>query len=163
MKLDARSWVAPIVALVVLALVLNLTLVALRTSGVWNRAKVAFRPVKVTPYARLDQVLANRPVPGATASLRDPFSFGPAPQVANVTPRVHHPVAPPPPPQPVLTSIVWDADPRATIRWSGRDYSVRANSLFADFRVVSITAQQVVLERGGENLVLRLPVKGESP
>jgi hypothetical protein len=43
------------------------------------------------------------------------------------------------------------------------DYSVRTNTLFADFRVVSITAQWVVLDRGGESLVLRLPVKGDSP
>ena len=163
MKLDAKSLIAPIVALIVLALVLNVTLAALRTSGVWNRARVAFRPAKSNPYERLDQVLATSPGPGGPTLMRDPFSFGPALVVVNRPTRPHRPVTPPPPPVPVLTSIVWDADPRATVRWNGRDYSVRANSLFADFRVVSITAQQVVLERGGENLVLRLPVKGESP
>jgi hypothetical protein len=63
----------------------------------------------------------------------------------------------------VLTSIVWDNDPRATVRWEGRDYSVRENSLFADFRVTGIRRDQVVLERGGERLVLRLPQKGEQP
>jgi hypothetical protein len=57
---------------------------------------------------------------------------------------------------PVLTSIVWDADPRATIRFNGRDYSVRQAALFDDYRVVSITRDQVVLDRLGESLVLRL-------
>ena len=162
MKLDAKNLVAPLVALVVLALVLNITLAALRTSEVWNRARVAFRPAKSNPYERLDLALATPPNARGVTVLRDPFTFGAVAIIIN-TPRLHKPLKPAPPPQPVLTSIVWDADPRATIRWNSRDYSVRANSLFADFRVVSITAQQVVLERGGENLVLRLPVKGESP
>jgi hypothetical protein len=65
------------------------------------------------------------------------------------------------PPKPTLTSIVWDADPRATVRYEGNDYSVRANSLFADFRVTSITANQVVLDRNGEQIVLTLNPKGE--
>jgi hypothetical protein len=162
-KFDAKALVAPLVALVVLALVLNITLAALRTSEVWNRSRVAYRPAKANPYERLDLALAIRPGPSGVMLLRDPFTFGASVLVINTAPRLHQPLKPVPPPQPVLTSIVWDADPRATVRWNGRDYSVRANSLFADFRVVSITAQQVVLERGGENLVLRLPVKGESP
>ncbi|HET7225678.1 MAG TPA: hypothetical protein VFK69_08155, partial [Candidatus Eisenbacteria bacterium] len=66
-----------------------------------------------------------------------------------------------PAPQPVLTAIVWDADPRATVHWNGRDYSVHVNSLFDEFRVRSITQTQVVLERGNESLVLELPRKGE--
>jgi len=63
----------------------------------------------------------------------------------------------------VLTTIVFDADPRATVRWDGRDYSVRAGALFADFRVVSITRDQVVLDHAGESVVLKLPRKGDSP
>jgi len=65
------------------------------------------------------------------------------------------------PPPPVLTSIIWDSDPRATLRYDGRDFSVRENSLFADFRVTSITSTQVVLERNGEPLVLTLRSKGD--
>jgi hypothetical protein len=61
---------------------------------------------------------------------------------------------------PLLTSIVWDADPRATIRYDGHDYSVRENSLFADFRVKSISRTEVVLERGGQPLGLTLRSKG---
>ena len=62
---------------------------------------------------------------------------------------------------PVLTAIIFDNDPRATIRYDGRDYPVRVNSLFADFRVVRIAADEVVLDRAGETLVLKLPSKGD--
>jgi len=71
------------------------------------------------------------------------------------------PIAPVEPPQPSLTAIIWDDDPRATVRWDGRDFSVRANSLFADFTVKSIRPTEVVLERGGQQMVLRLIKKGE--
>jgi len=74
------------------------------------------------------------------------------------------PVAAAPPaqaPQPLLTSIIWDADPRATVRWDGRDFPVRENSLFADFIVKSIRRDEVVLERDGQQLVLKLTKKGE--
>lgn len=154
MKLSARALFEPLVGLLVLALVLNVTLAALRTSGAW-RARTAPRPARVSPYAALDQVLGARR-PETSAAVRNPFSFGGPTATAAVTPRPHRPIPPPPPPLPILTSIVWDADPRATIRFNGRDYSVRPSGLFDDFRVVSITRDQVVLDRAGESLVLRL-------
>jgi hypothetical protein len=73
-------------------------------------------------------------------------------------------VEPPPAPvpeEPTLTAIIWDQDPRATVRWDGRDFSVRENSLFADFTVKSIRPTEVVLERGGQQVVLRLAKKGD--
>jgi hypothetical protein len=38
---------------------------------------------------------------------------------------------------------------------------VQVNTLFDEFRVRSITRSQVILERGGETLVLQLPKKGD--
>ena len=106
MKPDARTWAAPIVALAVLALVLNVTMSALRTSGVWNRVRIVHRPAKMNPYARLDDILASRPGAEDASGLRDPFAFGAAPaQIASTKPRCR-PIAPPPP-RPVLTAIVW--------------------------------------------------------
>ncbi len=61
----------------------------------------------------------------------------------------------------MLTAIVFDADPRALLRWNGRDYSVRPGGLFDDFQVVSITRDQVVLSRNGENIVLQRKSQGE--
>jgi hypothetical protein len=66
------------------------------------------------------------------------------------------------PARPQLTAIVWVEDnPSATIRWNGRDHAVQVNTLFDEFRVRSITREQVILERGGETLVLQLPRKGD--
>ena len=62
----------------------------------------------------------------------------------------------------MLTSIVWlENNPSATLRWNGRDYPVQTNTLFDEFRVQSITRNQVTLVRGGETLVLQLPKKGD--
>jgi hypothetical protein len=55
----------------------------------------------------------------------------------------------------VLTAIVADNDPRAVIRYEDRNFTVKAGDLFADFRVVSITASEVVLESNGQRYVLR--------
>ena len=52
-------------------------------------------------------------------------------------------------------------NPSATIRWNGKDRTVQVNTLFDEFRVRSITRDQVILERGGETLVLQLPRKGD--
>jgi hypothetical protein len=162
-RLDARTLFAPLLALLVLIVVLGQTLGALRASGAWARAAQETRIRLEDPYARLDGLLAGPAPAFDRAAVRDPFAV-PAPPVATVTRAVpRRPTPPPPPPRPVLTSIVWDNDPRATVRWEGRDYSVRENSLFADFRVTGIRRDQVVLERGGERLVLRLPQKGEQP
>lgn len=156
MKPSSRSLVAPLVGLGVLALVLNVTLAAVRTTGAWKRARGTTAATGQNPYSALDQQLARR---GASAvpAIRSPFAFGGIAVAALPVERPRRPVVPPPPPVPVLTAIVWDADPRATIRYNGRDYSVRTSALFDEFRVVSISRDQVVLDRGGESLVLRLP------
>jgi hypothetical protein len=61
----------------------------------------------------------------------------------------------------VLTAIVFDADPRALVRWQGREYTVRPGGIFAEFEVESITRDQVVLKRGPENIVLRRKPQGD--
>jgi hypothetical protein len=160
MKIDARVLIAPILAVLILLLIASETREALHLSGAWHKPQPA-RAVSADPFAPLDRTLASEPPP-APSGLRDPFSTATAAPVAarvDRTPARHKP--PPPPPKPVLTSIVFDADPRATVRWDGRDYSVRAGTLFADFRVVSISRDQVVLDRNGESVILSLPRKGE--
>lgn len=162
MRLSIRNVFAPVLAVLMLVLVLNVTLSALGASGAWRRVRTRPSAMRENLYAPLDRLLAERAAGVALDPVRNPFAFRSEP-VASTTngtvPRVRRPVPPPPPPAPQLTSIVWDADPRATIRWGGRDWSVRPNTLFDEFRVVSIARDQVVLERGAESLVLRLPNK----
>ena len=160
MKLDPGSWLAPLVAVVLLGITVRQTADALHASGTWPR-RAPSAPVRPpNPYAGIDRLLARTTPPAETHGLRDPFQFGAVPRaaVARSSPVVVVPAQPAPP---VLTSIIWDSDPRATLRYDGRDFSVRENSLFADFRVTSITSTQVVLERNGEPLVLTLRSKGE--
>jgi hypothetical protein len=161
MKLDLARLVGPLVAVMVLVLILQQTLGALRAGGVWGPRHNATAP-PASPFARIEGLLA--PAASETpAALRNPFTFGrgPVPVV------MRRPVAPPAPvpiepERPVLTSIVWlESNPSATVRWDGRDYPVQTNTLFDEFRVQSITRNQVTLERGGETLVLQLPKKGD--
>ena len=164
MRLDPKSLIGPAIALIVLLGVVQQTSSALKSSGAW-RARPARAIAPNDPYAVLDQALA-RPLLSTPTQARDPFGYTPpAPRPVAVrgptTPTRVEPVVPAPPPRPVLTSIIFDADPRATVRYNGRDYSVRENSLFAEFRVTSITASQVVLDHNGESLVLVLRPKGE--
>ena len=164
MRIDARALIVPIAALVVLVLTLQQTLGALRDSGSWRRGARARVVQSDDPYTRIDNLLANEATPLSAERLRNPFAFGAA--GAPGTPIVTHAgtkwVRPrPAPPQPALTSIIWDADPRATVRYDGRDFSVRVNTLFADFRVKSITSNEVVLDRNGESIVLTLRPKGD--
>ena len=164
MKLDLRPWLAPLLAVVLLGVTMKQTGDALRTSGTWPHRAHSAPARPPDPYARLDRVLDRGAARTETRGLRDPFQFGPAPRPAvarsaRAAERAAEPAAEPPPP--VLTSIIWDSDPRATLRYDGRDFSVRENSLFADFRVTSITSTQVVLERNGEPLVLTLRSKGD--
>ncbi len=160
MRIEGRALIPWLVGILVLVVVLTQTASALRQSGTWTGKPRSPAVQPADPYAPLERTLAQgtRALP---AGLRNPLVFGGAP-VAIVTRPVQHRTLPPPPPaRPVLTSIIWDNDPRATVRWNDRDYSVRPGSLFADFRVVSISRDQVVLDKGGETLVLKLPRKGE--
>jgi len=149
-----------LLALLALLAVTGVTLAALRDSDRWRheRPRSARMPV-VDPYAALAHTLAHgdslAPPP------RDPFRFGEA-RAATAAPRPR--VQPPPvaaPELPVLTAIVFDVDPRAVIQYEGRNYVVRAGDLFADYRVLSVTADAVVLERAGQRVVLKLPAKGD--
>ena len=160
MKFDLRPWLSPLVAVVLLGLTMKQTADALRTSGTWPQRSHSAPVRPPDPYARLDRVLDRAGAPTETQGLRDPFQFGPVPRAA-VARSAPIAVSAPEPLPPVLTSIIWDSDPRATLRYDGRDFSVRENSLFADFRVTSITSTQVVLERNGEPLVLTLRSKGD--
>lgn len=166
MKIDPRSLVAPIFGVLVLVLVVQNTTGALKASGTWQpEAKTRVRPE--SPYARLDLILSRPGTAPLPDAIRDPFGYGGATPRPSVTPSLPRrslepqPIVPAEPPRPSLTAIIWDDDPRATVRWDGRDFSVRTNSLFADFTVKSIRPTEVVLERGGQQMVLRLIRKGE--
>ena len=151
MRLDPVRWAGRLLALVLLALVVQQTMDAVGSSGVWSRRPPTTAPS--SPYGELERLLAADERSGVAPVARDPFAFGRAPaRTAPQRPAAvgHAPAAAPP----VLTAIFWDDDPRAILRWNGRDYAVRADSLVGGFRVARITAQQVILERGMETLVL---------
>lgn len=161
MKIRPQTLFPPLVGVVLLLLVLRQTLSALAQAGAWQ-GRARFEENRAAdPYARIDRLLDRASMRIATEPVRDPFDFGgvrvPVVQRVAVARNDTGRVAPPPAPViPTLTSIVWDEDPRATIRYDGRDFSVRENTLFADFRVRSISRTEVVLDRGGESLVLTL-------
>jgi hypothetical protein len=162
MRLDLARLIGPLVAALVLLIVLQQTLGALRAGGVWGQRHTTVAPA-ASPFARIDGLLmpARSEPP---AALRDPFTFGRAPaRVVTRRPVALQPEpAPVVPAQPVLTSIVWlESNPSATLRWNDRDYPVQTNTLFDEFRVQSIARNQVTLLRGDEILVLQLPKKGD--
>ena len=161
MRIEPEKLIGPLVALLLLVMIGQQTVGALRGTGVWSRRR-ASAPV-ASPYARLESLLGTADTLGSAGAVRDPFAFGrvPAPDVGRrAAPRPKP--APAPPARPVLTSIIWsDTSPSATIRWNGRDYPVQVNTLFDEFRVRSITRDQVILEHGAETLVLQLPRKGD--
>ena len=166
MRIEPRTLAVPLVAGLVLVLALQQTLGALRMSGSWHMRGHTPKVRSDDPYSFIDELLASHPPAIAVDQLRNPFAFGAAPKPAGTAEAPHRPtqavrVTPTGPPPPVLTAIVWDNDPRATVRYDGRDFSVRENSLFADFRVTSISSTKVVLERNGEAIVLTLPPKGD--
>ena len=163
MKIDMRVWMAPILAIVLLGITLQQTMGALKTAGAWRKQQ-ATRPTTQNPYAHLD-ALVSAPQPEIPETMRNPLNYGnrPAP-VRRPTRRTSTPRPPVerPKPKPVLTSIIWDNDPRATLRYNERDFSIREDGLFADFRVVRITQTMVILERNGERTVLTIRPKGDS-
>lgn len=159
------SLLMPIVAVAVLALVVFQTAGALRASGAWSRgarpARSGVIPAEPDPFLPLSNELARPLPPLEGRSLRDPFSLGSAPVAVDPKPVVRKPVVPPAPPKPVLTAIVWDTDPRAIVRWQGRDLTVRAGGLFDVFQVVDITRDHVTLNRGSETIVLQRKPQGD--
>jgi len=155
-------FVAPLLAAAVFAFVTAQTMAALQESGVWNfSSRRAFTPPP-DPLLALDGVIAKVQSVTFSGAVRNPFGYGAATPRPNPTrPVVRRPVTPKPPPVPVLTAIVYDADPRAIVHWNGRDYTVRRGGLFDDFIVLSIGRDQVVLRRGSESIVLRRQPQGE--
>lgn len=152
------SWlIGPLVAAVVLAFIGFTTWETLRVTGAFGTARTAPAVRTVDPYTTLDAAL-GRPHGGETA-VRDPLSFGTALVVTPdpARPVVRRPVEPAPPTRPVLTAIVYDTDPRALVRWGGREWTVRPGGLFDDFVVRAITRDQVTLQRGSETIVLQRP------
>ena len=162
MNIEPRMLLKPVVALGVMILIVAQTQNAIRRSGVWSRSKSMHAPA-ADPFAQLDRDLTTITA-GSAAVPRDPMAFGASLAArggAAGRPHALQPAAVSPVATPVLTAIVWDADPTASIRLGGHDYTVRVNSLFADYQVTNISREQVVLAHGGESLVLKLQSKGE--
>ena len=162
MNRDIGRFIAPFFALALMALVVFQTLQALQEAGVWRfGAREVFVP-PADPLAPLDGLVARVQESTFSSASRDPFGYG----QSAIRPGgdrlvVRRPVVPRPPPLPVLTAIVYDADPRAIVRWDGREYTVRPEGIFAEFVVESITRDQVVLQRGPEKIVLRRKPLGD--
>jgi hypothetical protein len=160
MKLDLRGFIAPVLALALLGITVQHTMQALHTAGTW-RTRTVETPPPTDPYALFDAVL-SAPQIDVPDDLRNPLDYQArvVPRPRPTPPRRRPPVEQPDP-VPVLTAIIWDADPRATVRYRDRDFSIRENGLFADYQVLRITQDQVVLQRNGERIVLTLP-KGDT-
>lgn len=162
MNRDPFRLLAPLLALAVFGLVCAQTLEALQASGVWHiGARKAWIP-PADPLAALDGLVARVHEASFAGAGRDPFGYvsvAPRPQPSG--PVVRRPVVPPPPELPVLTAIVYDSDPRALVRWQGREYTVRGGGLFDEFLVERIARDHVVLKRGSESVVLRRKPQGE--
>lgn len=162
MNRDAGRLLAPLLAAALFAFVLWQTVHALQDSGVWRFGVRRTVAPAADPLADLDGVIARVQDAAPPAPGRNPFAYGAAaPRPETLTPVVHKPAPPPVPEVPVLTAIVFDADPRAQIRWKGREYTVRNGGLFDEFVVVSISRDQVVLKRGADNVVLQRKAQGE--
>jgi hypothetical protein len=159
-NLELKHVLGPLIALVILAVIGLQTSDALRHSGTWAaRPRVRATPAP-DPYASLEARLASPHKDLVLASLRDPFAYGRVSAPARRAPE--RPKAPPPPPKPILTGILADNDPRAFIRYRDRNYTVKIGDLFADLKVVSITRDQVVLDRSnGERMTLQRLTKGD--
>lgn len=147
---------APLIAVGLFAFIGWQTLGALHVAGAWVQPNAPEPLASDGPFAQLDGLLAAAEHP-ARATALDPFVFGGA--VAAVTPVtskpvVKKPVIPPPPPRPVLTAIVWAAEPSAVVHWKDHDWTLHPGALFDEFQVLSISRDQVVLKRGDENIVL---------
>jgi len=162
MKIDGKALIAPLLAAAVLGLVIVQTMQAMERAGAWasRRPKASFARAE-DPYVSLDRAIASASTSPETGLARDPFYLGTGAPVAVTPLRPRRVVTPGPPPRPILTAIVWDNDPRALVRWNDRDYTVRTNDLFDEFRVLSISREQVVLDRKGESMTLRRPHQGE--
>ncbi len=164
MNRPLTGWISPLVALGVLGLVVTRTLAALSVTGAFGFRAAPVRVSVPLAYRNVDVALARRESAAPSANAPDPFEFARARRVAPTAAAGrlrNRPVPPAEPPAPVLTAIVWDNDPRALVRWKQREWTVRAGGLFDEFQVVSITRDQVRLQRGDATLVLTRRNPGE--
>lgn len=160
MRIDPRRLIAPLAAFLLLAVTLQQTSDALRRAGAWQKESRAAEAPAPSPFERLDGELSRRADLVSATTGRDPFDFHSVQATRPAQTGTPRPRPAPPAPKPVLTAIIFDNDPRALVRFDGRDYTVRSNSLFAEYRVVRITRDEVVLDKSGESLVLRRPTGG---
>lgn len=152
------QWFLP---LLVLAALSGITIARLRDSAALRRSDAESGPA-ANPYSELAQLEERLTRTPALSDLRDPFVTGTGRRESPARPvRRADPAPASTRERPVLTAIVSDADPRALLRYEGRNYTVKVGDLFAEFRVVSVSADRVVLEAGSERIVLNRPVKGE--
>ncbi len=156
--MNLRTILPPLVALALLVIVGTQTSSALRQSGTWRSAPRAKHPA-ADPYGSLERALARSDTASSLAAIRDPFSFA---RASAPRPVVTRHVTAAPAPQPVVTAIVTDAEAaHAIVVFKGNSYSVKAGDLFAQYRVVSITADAVVVDDGQRQVVLKRPTKGD--
>ena len=149
------AWISPLVATAMLAIVVTHTLAALRVTGAFGLGEQYARVVVPLAYQSVDFALARRSAAPRPEGVRDPFEFARVNVGTATAARTHaRPAVPVPDPEPVLTAIVWDNDPRALVRWRDREWTVREGVLFDEFRVVSISRDQIRLQRGEATLVL---------
>ncbi len=165
MTRDPGTWLSPIVAVLVMAAAVAQTLSALGVTGAFGWQASTPPPVISPAYQAVDQAMDVHDPAFTLQGLRDPFMYAHPPDDNNGS-------APAPPPRtkpvpapvvvlPVLTAIVWDADPRALVRWKGREWTVREGGLFDEFQVASISRDQVTLRRADSSLVLTRRNPGE--
>lgn len=155
--MNIRTLAGPLIAIVILMVIALQTNDALHRSGTWGVRHTGIGPAP-DPYARLEAQLST-PDAGPPTDMRDPFSYGRSPvAIVHSAPVVH---APPPPALPQLTAILTGEEARALVRYRDHDYSVRVGEEFAEFKVISISADQVVLDRGGQRVILQRPTRGE--
>lgn len=160
MRLDRKVLPGLIAALVALLLI-SLETADAHRKAVSSEVDPVARPQVDDPIPDLERRLAALDPAPTLASLRDPFRFEDERTAVRVLSKARRQADPPrPAPDPVLTAIIWDNDPRASIRWNGRDYIVKVNSQVSDYKVVTIGREQVRLAHAEESLVLRLQGKG---
>jgi len=162
MNRDLRAFLPALLAALLLATVAAQTFEAFQRSGRWNPSRKRAAVFAADPLSRLERLLSLPDQAPPLRGLRDPFDFGHAPVVVRPAPGPSLPGPAPTGSRPVLTALVSDPqDPQAVIVYENRNYSVRAGDLFAEFKVVSISADGVVLDNGRERLVLQRPTKGK--
>lgn len=161
MNRDPASWMGRIVAVAVLAGAGAVTLGALGVTGAFD-TRVATVMVPVAPaYEAVDRAIGRREARAPIVGVKDPFTFhvsARAPVAPRLAVRSEPAIVES---DPILTAIVWDNDPRALVRWKDREWTVREGGLFDEFRVVSITRDEVRLLRGEATIVLQRRNLGE--